>query len=164
MHVSINLLIYTIILLPRVSKPSISPTLLLLLLEIWLLKHLIVVEESEGLLLHEILLLLHHPAKLLVWHATTKLLLLLLLLLLLELVVVVLVNVVSAVAAHVPLCRTLLVENVATHLSGRAWQNILVSCLSVSVHCVLSCRIALVAHELFWAVAARMGRWNVKSA
>ena len=162
MHVSIDLLIYTIILLPRVSKTSISPTLLLLLLEIWLLKHLIVVEESEGLLLHEILLLLHHPAELLLWHATTELLLLLLLLL--ELVVVVLVNVVPAVAAHVPLCLTLLVEDVATHLPGRAWQNILVSCLSASVHCVLSCRIALMAHELFWAVAARMGRWNVKSA
>ena len=46
MHVSIDFLIYAIILLPRVSKTSISSTLLLLLLEIWLLKHLIVVEES----------------------------------------------------------------------------------------------------------------------
>ena len=81
MHVSIDLLIYTIILLSRVSKTSISPTLLLLLREIWQLKHLIVVEVAKGLLLQEILLLLHHPAKLLLWYATTKLLLLLLLLL-----------------------------------------------------------------------------------
>ena len=149
MHVSIDFLIYTIILLPRVSKTSISPTLLLLLLEIWLLKHLIVVEESEGLLLHEILLLLHHPAKLLLWHATTELLLLLLLLLL-EVVVVH----ISAVATHVPFCCPLLVADVLTHLSGRARQNIFVICLCAPVHRVLSCRVALMAHELPWAVHA----------
>ena len=52
------------------SITSISPALLLLLLEIWLVKQLIVVYVVDGLLLHElILLLLHYPAKLLSWHA-----------------------------------------------------------------------------------------------
>ena len=101
--------------------------------------------------MHEILLLLHHPAKLLLWHATTELLLLLLLLLK---VVIVLVHDVPTVAAHVPLCRTLLAEDVTTHLSGRAWQNVFVSCLSVAVHRILSRCIALMAHELLGTVPA----------
>ena len=126
-------------------------------------QHLIGVYVANGLLLQEILLLLHHPAKLLLWHSTTDLLLLLLLLLLLE-TVVFLVHVVPAVAAHVPLRRTLLAEDVTTYLSGRARQNIFVSCLSIAVHPILSCRIALMAHELLRAVPARMGRRNVKSA
>ena len=147
------------------SETSISPTLLLLLLllllEVRLLEHLIVVWIAEGLLLQKILLLLHHPAKLLLWHATTELLLLLLLLrLLLEVVVVV----TSAIAARGPFRCPLLIADFLTHPTRRGRQNIFVTCLIASVHCVLSGRVELVAHELIGTVPAGMGGRHVKTA